>query len=464
MLWGRLKGKSIALLLTLFFLSTLSYAAPNCRDEGQTCSLTSPCCATDDDGDAMYCGVAGTCAAVYSPPVAAPSQPWWGDIYIWTAVSVMVAAAFLALAFMIGRALQLAVLDAWVKIEVAELVTSVLLAVFCVALIASVNGAAQFLTGQTGTTDIIGSARSFLQNEVYADGQFIYLKLSEAYFSAAKIASYTYTVGISVTVVSRSTTASPAAGLSPLVGQIGQGLDTVANFMLLSAAQSAFLNFFGTAAAVMMPVAIFLRSFSLTRKIGGTLLAAVIGATVIYPAGFAVSQEVYRTFSPDLMAGASNIRVVPVDNPPAAGLVCNPFMQSFVQGPLASAGEYLGGELGWGIFVCTPICLLPIVGQALCSPCFWFIENMFVWVKAAFPILVGTLVLHPYADDISNPSYLMGGYYQPLADYGLPAVAKYSVLSTVVFLIPLIIAVVMIRNLAITFGGEPQLYGLSKLI
>jgi len=38
------------------------------------------------------------------------------------------------------------------------------------------------------------------------------------------------------------------------------------------------------------------------------------------------------------------------------------------------------------------------------------------------------------------------------------------VLSIVVFLIPIIMTITLVRNLAITFGGEPQLYGLSKLV
>jgi hypothetical protein len=59
---------------------------------------------------------------------------------------------------------------------------------------------------------------------------------------------------------------------------------------------------------------------------------------------------------------------------------------------------------------------------------------------------------------------MISGFYEPLRAYALPAVAKFSVLSLVVFFIPLIIAMVMLRNLAIVFGGEPQLYGISKLV
>jgi hypothetical protein len=236
-------------------------------------------------------------------------------------------------------------------------------------------------------------------------------------------------------------------------------MDGVTNFMLLAAAQYSFLQFFGTAAAVMLPVGIFLRSFSFTRKIGGVVLAAVIASAVLYPSGFIVSKEIYNTYRGGMMAKAYNIRTEATGNPPAASVVCSPFMQRFAAGPL----PFVGGEVGWMLAICTPICLIPVVGQVLCVPCMEFVKYAFYIVLAAFPLIVFFGSLWPFANRL-GASELIGGYYHPLRDFALPAVAEFSVLSIVVFLIPLIIAMVMLRNLAITFGGEPQLYGISRLI
>jgi len=98
-------------------------------------------------------------------------------------------AAFLGLAYMAAKLFELQVLEAWVRIELGELVKSMFIAVFCVALIASVNTASQFLSGESGSTDVIGAAQGFMQ-ALYSDGHALYTKLSIAYFNVAKVASY----------------------------------------------------------------------------------------------------------------------------------------------------------------------------------------------------------------------------------------------------------------------------------
>lgn len=408
-----------------------------------------------------------------APPLHAQVTWDWAldeaGLYVWTALAITLCAIFIGLAYMAAKILELPVLEAWVKLELNELFISAIITVFCVGLIASANAASQFLTGEPGT--VITAAGDFLQNQVYADGQYIYGKLGEAYFNTAKVASYSYTAGISIAIISYSQSASPASGMAPLVAELGQGMDAVANFMMLAAAQHAFITFFGTAAAVMLPVGIVLRTFSLTRKIGGVVLAAVIATSVIYPAGFLLSKEIYGYPGPpanpgyrdEMLSGAANIRVEPADNPPGAEIVCNPYMQRVVSSPLPPTGE-----LGWQITICPIVCLpfaITGLGYGACvTTCFQIVATTYYILKATFPIIAYYTVLAPFADKIGTASNLIPAYYEPLQQWALPAVSKYAVLSLVNFLIPLIIAIVMIRNLAITFGGEPQLYGLSKLV
>ncbi len=396
-------------------------------------------------------------ALLFCTGLAHAAGNWYDSVYLWAALSVGIAATFLGLAYMAAKALELQMLDAWVKVELQELLGSILIAVFCIALIATVNGASQFLIEQKGgTTDVIGAAQVFMKDTVYADGRAIYQKLGEAYFNTAKVAAYSYTVGLNAVYASTSYSSSPYSGLAPLVAEIGQGMDGVANFMLLAAAQWSFLQFFGSAAAVMLPVGIFLRSFSLTRKIGGVVLAAVIASAVIYPAGFLVSKEVYSTYRADLQAGFAGIHVAEAGNPPLAKLVCSPYMQAFVQSPL----PYIGGENGWSFAICSWSCAGtgPLFYECY-EGCSGIVTNVFLIIKAGFAVGMAPFLLGVFG--APNP---IGDYYSGIESAALPAVAKFSVLSIVVFLIPLIIAMVLLRNLAITFGGEPQLYGISKLV
>ncbi len=434
MLWG-LKKTTLVLAFALILLISLSNAT--CKTNGATCSAGSECCSG-------ACG--GTC------------KNWYDDIYIWTAFSVLIASAFLGLAYMAARLFELSVLDAWVKIELQELMASIVIAVFCVALIAGVNAASQFLVEEKGgSTDVTGAARGFLRDTVFADGQELYLTLTKAYFNIAKVASYSYTAGQSFGgIISVSYSASPGSGLSPLLGEIGQAMDAVANMMLLTASQSAFLLFFQSAATIMLPVGIFLRSFSLTRKVGGVVLAAVIASAVIYPAAVMVSKEVYGTYHQDLRTTLNGINnIEPAPDPPLAGAICNPYMQTFVLSPL----PFIGGELGWYVLICIPLCAL--IGCH--GICYKVIEVTFIIIKSFFPILMLIPLLN-YASRVGDFNIAYSSYYQPLQDFALPAVVKYSVLSLTVFLIPLIITIVLLRNITILFGGEPQLYGLSKLV
>ena len=386
---------------------------------------------------------------------ASPGSISYDNIYMWVGLSVAIAAAFLGLAYMASRLFSLQMLEAWVKIELQELMASLVIAVLCVALIASLDSASQFLTKENA----IDAAGSFLKT-VYSDGQTIYLQVGRLYYNAARISSYSYTAGLSAVYMSTSISSSPAAGLSALIGEIGQGMDSVASFMLLAAAQYSFLQFFRTAAAVMLPVGIFLRSFSLTRKVGGMLLAAVIAAAVVYPASFIVSNEVYSVFSSQMLAKVTQMPLVDPGNPPATGLICNPYMQTFVASPI----PLVGGELGWSTIICTPVCALSTVAFAACwDGCYNVIQIVYMIIKAAFPVIMYPFLSH-YVSTSATPAQLVANYYDPAFNNALPAVTQYAVLSLVVFLIPLIIAMVLLRSLAITFGGEPQLYGISKLV
>jgi len=184
-----------------------------------------------------------------------------------------------------------------------------------------------------------------------------------------------------------------------------------------------------------------------------------------------LSQQVYNTFAPEMKGldanGAGtpfeNVRVKDAENPPASSVVCNTFMQYFVQSPI----PFLGGEIGWWIVVGTPICAIAAItggGFVACMAAVYQIIGMiFMIVKALFPILLFASVFVTMENG-TKPDKLLEDFYTPLHDYALPTVAKFSMLSLATFIIPIIITLSLLRNLATAFGGEAQLYGLSKLV
>jgi|GEM_PF-1006205 len=448
---------------------------------GSDCSVGGDCCSNvcsegkckacipygiDCSANPLACCNGISCTGgICGGTAAASSGNWYDGIYLWIGLAVLMASSFLGLAYMAAKLFELQLLDAWVRVELGELMKSVVIAVFCIALIASVNSASQFLAGESGTANVIGNAKASMEM-LYGDANALYMKLALAYFNIAKITGYSYTAGTSSLIFfTISYSASPGSGLSPLLGEVGQALDAVASYMMLASAQAAFLQFFSTAAVVMLPVGIFLRSFSFTRRLGGTLLAATIAAAVVYPSSVQLSNEVYQTFREDLQQSTEKVMVQETGNPPLTSVVCSQFMKTFVQSPI----PIIGGENGWHIVVCLPLCaalsIIPGFDFTLCYQftCKYIIKVIFAVVKALFPIILYASVF--ISTDLgSQPGVLLDDYYTPIAEYALPAVAKFTVISLFTFLIPIIITLTLLRALAISFGGEAQLYGLSKLV
>lgn len=463
MRWEPKIGTLLLAMLALTLLVPLLHA-PAPREIGETCSANAEC-------RSVNCEF-GRCG---------PSKPWHTGIYVWIGLAVAISAAFIGIAYMAAQLFQLRVIDAWVKIEMQELAAGVIIAVFCIALVASVNASAGFLISAppNGTPPPnVGEMAKGAIGDIYADGRELYRKLGDAYFNVARIASFSYTAGIGLGVVSTSISSSPAAGLYPLVSEIGGSMDAVGTLLLFLAAQQSFIVFFINASQVMLPVGIFLRCFSLSRKIGGVVLAAVIASAVIYPAAFAVSNEIYKGFRADLQATTAGISVKDPGNPPATGLVCSSLMKGFIESPLSLlaavvtsslpdfasklatllVATILGGEIGWSIVICLPLQFLGVPY----SSCSFVVTKIYVLIKTLFPLIVGGM-LTGYSPPL-NSADLGALYFNNMRDFALPAAAKFGVLSLVFSLIPVIFAMSLLRNLAVTFGGEPQLYGISKII
>lgn len=456
-------------LFIMLILASLPHEAnAACSPIGGLCSSAGDCCSLNCNTAAQRCE---------------PAVPWYSGIYVWVALAVLISASFIGLAYMAAQLFRISTIDAWVKIELQELMTGIIIAVLCIAFIASVNASAGFLisekvNGQPAPN--VGEMANAAIANIYGDGRSLYQQLGIAYFQIAKVASYSYTVGTSAWYVSTSISSSPAQGLYPLVSEIGGAMDSVGSLMLFLAAQQSFIIFFINASQIMLPVGIFLRCFSLSRKVGGVVLAAVIASAVIYPASFSVSDAVYHGFQANLRQDTASIYVTPAHNPPLTNLVCSPYMQQFIESPLALVTSLLtsglgpagglitevvsigfGGEQGWETLICLPleICPGPCVPYPTCSA---VVEHVYVGIKSFFPILMAPFLIS-YSPSITSGS-LHSDYFDNLQTFALPAASKFGVLALVFSLIPLIIAMSMLRSLAVTFGGEPQLYGISRLI
>lgn len=407
-------------------------------------------------------------------PVYEAREAQWGldaTLYAFLAMAVVLSAVFIGLAYMASQLFNAPALGAWVKIEVQELVVSAIIVVFLVAMVASINGAVAFSTGEENAYE---AAINYLEGTRDL-GLLLQEKLLKVGFEINIAAGFSYSTAISITPikVGGNWSSAPFSGMGGLAGAVGNAVDSVSLTVLLISAQKVFLVFFMSVASIIMPLGIALRTFPITRKMGALLLAAGVGTAVVYPTAIVVSKEIYTAYSPIMKNKVENADapgVLPhLGRPPTSDLLCNPTVQFIASG-------FGLGEIGWWLSICSVSCSIHAavkcaasnIGYAACFAAY-FQQCFFVTCKqatdkwysigtSAYAVSMGTFA-REYLRDAD-----VEGYFEAANDYALPAATEYIMLMLVLFLIPIIFTIVLIRNFAALFGGESQLYGLFKLV
>ena len=97
------------------------------------------------------------------------------------------------------------------------------------------------------------------------------------------VVAFLATLGINLVIV----TITPFAGLEAYVGIFSSLLQFLVVLLTMSTVQQLFLKFIDSVAIpVLLPVGLILRSFFVTRRLGGALMAIAIGLAVVFPLTF----------------------------------------------------------------------------------------------------------------------------------------------------------------------------------
>jgi len=381
----------------------------------------------------------------------------WGSgedlvLYGFLAVAVAVSAAFIGLAYMASQLFNVPALGAWVKIELQELVISAVIVVMLVAMAASINSAVAFASGSDNAYDAAVNYLDGMRNS----GTILHDKLLHVGYLVNIAAGFSYSVSISAIYAGGNYGSAPRSGLGGLAGAVGNAVDSVALTVLFISAQKVFLVFFVSVSTIIMPLGVVLRTFPLTRKLGALLLAAGVGTAIIYPAAIAVAGEIYEVYGQDMQnkIAKADLGVPNIGSPPGSDLLCNPGMQWFASG-------FGLGDLFWSIAICTPVCAATAAVGGFWA-CWKGCSNTVTIVYSLMTSSYG-LTMWPVSLNYIG-EYDAQDYFDPINANALPAATEFSVLALVFSLLPIIVAIVLIRNFAVLFGGESQLYGLFKLV
>lgn len=361
--------------------------------------------------------------------------------------AIMISVAIIGLVHMLAQFLRIPALDAWTKVELAELAISVILVVLIAAAAAGADAFVGIIAGQPGAgyDSLLDAANNYL-DVMRGDLQAEYVHSARVLYDLNKAAGFTYSMSLSAYFVSGTSSIAPRSGLGPLVVGMMGAMGSLANTALLIEAQRMFLEFFTIVIPrFLLPAAVVLRTFSFTRKLGSTLIAVSIGGWLVFPAATIFSGEIYQQVKDNSGAWPDLGWSVPDIGEPAPDAICT----LWVQAPLQRF--VMVGEQKWADLICTgtgpfaPFCRVAVIALYL---------GIIGGATLAF-----SQHLRSYVG-----GYEVSEFFNPLFSQGLPAISGLVVFDLALAIATMLITLSSIRSISGAIGGEVQLYGLTKII
>ena len=268
-----------------------------------------------------------------------PTRSWvFGEWLPIAALVVIIAYLVVALAYMIGIGFQYRDVVAWAHSELWEATLNAMIVGVCVGIILIISDVTILLTGSVDHFDEAWKYLERVGGDLYDDWKGL-LYLSEGLSFAASVwikfsIPIPLVLGSTMTAIplgsiivpetpvtpgfyqqiwARFITPSPVqvpstvayyrtlstlaflAGWQQILSGLGPLIYAVAVGLLATYAQRAMLTFAqNNMLTVFLPLGIMARSFPLTRKMGGTIIAMALALYFVYPLTLVLSDQVYR--------------------------------------------------------------------------------------------------------------------------------------------------------------------------
>jgi len=269
-------------------------------------------------------------------------------------------------------------------------------------------------------------------------------------------------------------------GLAPLSMALNRLMNYVSQSIILLKTEYVILGYIEILAFwLLLPIAIFLRTFSPTRKMGTTMIAFTLGILIALPISIILGDMIYDALDPSSMIDSFSIP--DPGNPPRFAEVCSPAISA-----VAELKEY-----GFWFTTCTPICMT--YAALTCAHYLTFMphaypicyRSMFLscW-KPYVPFLVDPGWCWPIAENIYNLilnehqiaySNQLAGYakltpgeidniYDNVMGTALNAVVYNFIVLGTILIFTIILTIGTIRSIAFALGGDVYFYGLARLV
>ncbi|MFH2106243.1 MAG: hypothetical protein ABII22_03205 [Candidatus Micrarchaeota archaeon] len=366
--------------------------------------------------------------------------------------SIVFTAIMLGLAYMLSGMLENPQLAGWVKIEVKEVIASGIIVLLAFILI---TGSKPFVGVFTGHGDYVVAINERV-DKYMSNMQGSFDDLIKANHYLTLMAGYYYSTGPNFFYFSYSYTASPLNGVGPVLYSLSQASGGLSNGMLALKVIGTLVVFFSSIATTLMFGVFALCIFPFTRRIGVTLIALLIGASVIFPIATLIVFDLQdNAFTPNADSPA-NILAPRISNwdgiefslPWGLSILCSKEFE--VMKGLVSLTEVV-----WGIVTCIPF--IPYGFYA----CYQAVTA--AWFPAAQMVVSNTLsvALLSFGDTLTdfNASDILG-VLRPF----LEGINNLMVLIYVDMILIAIITIVATKSVSQALGGEFYLSTLERLV
>ncbi|MCX6773141.1 MAG: hypothetical protein NTV88_05240 [Candidatus Micrarchaeota archaeon] len=238
-------------------------------------------------------GLIGSATPLYS-------VGWFSDWRITSIIGVSLAIAIISLAAIVGNALNLPEVKAFVDAELSQCIVSVILIISIVGAITFYDELARAAIGNgragvdCANTSVepcyIKIATDYLDNLYNTGSMYARDSLADSYMNQNLATTGANIMSQMSKALFAGISVRPLAGMSIQAERGAAVFDNMSKMLVSIVAQRYFLDVITFAIApILLLFGILLRTFFFTRKLGGLLLAIALSLFIIYPTTYALS-------------------------------------------------------------------------------------------------------------------------------------------------------------------------------
>ena len=366
--------------------------------------------------------------------------------------------ALLAIMYALSQSLHLPQLHSWVKTEIREFIVAAILFVIVLGIINGVAGTLiQVLTGES---DYQTAARAYT-SDMFTRAYNANHDLIRLYHAVGMRAGFSANLAIPLFYSALTTSGAPYAGYGSFFTFLSQASNDITNMLFVYSALNVLLDFFASPNFTnLIYLAFAFRFIPFTRQLGSTLIALVLGASILFPGVIVLVATLDNPItipaplvSPAIFSGTASSPGLEMTLPVGSGVICQSFGVRFLIGNF--------GELGFALPPCLVVLAISwITGGSVFTACMNLLMGV-VYPIVSFGIAVGwgasiVPILFGSAPNLSSIYNLL---YPFLLDINHLVVVTY-----VEIILISILTVIGVKSISAALGGEYMLPGVQKLV